>query len=283
MTGAAAVAPARLWNTWDSDHPAAMRFLPLGLELRPCVYAASRNQFTDFPATEEGLTLGPRGVTAAEGVRLGLTHVGTELELGYGSPEPSALTGHYRVRRHGEWGLRFWVLIVLRLMPPERRGACLRWRFDAERGLAIASHRGRHVAVAASRSPLLVTVHSSLAALKQEMESKGYWYLDSRGTAGPVMALRYNLEEMPELSFAAAVAESAEDAAAKARAHLVPPSPPSPSRGEGEEPRVSRSPPPLRGRVRVGGIAKARAFCAASSALSATAAAKLSSGISSRL
>ena len=43
---AAAIAPARFWNTWESDHPAAMRFLPLGLEIRPCAYAASRNAFT---------------------------------------------------------------------------------------------------------------------------------------------------------------------------------------------------------------------------------------------
>jgi putative isomerase len=234
MTGAAAVAPARLWNTWDSDHPAAMRFLPLGLELRPCVYAASRNAFTDFPATQAGLTLGPRGVTAAEGVHLGLAHAGTELELRYDSPGPGALTGNYRARRHGEWGLRFWVLIALRLMPPDRRGACLRWRFHAERGLATASHRGSHVAVGASRPPLLVTVHRSLVALRQEMESKGYWYLDSRGTAGPVMALRYNLEEMPELSFAAVVADSAEEAAQTVSAALAPPTLTLPRKGGGE-------------------------------------------------
>jgi putative isomerase len=253
MTGASQIAPARLWNTWDSDHPAAMRFLPLGLELRPCAYAASRNAFTDFPATQEGLTLGPRGVTAGDGVHLGLAHGGTELDLGYGSPEPGVLTGAYRVRKHGEWGLRFWVLLVLRLMPPERRGACLRWRFDPERGIAAASHGHRHIAVAASRDPLLVTVHRSLDALKREMESKGYWYLDSRGTSGAVMALRYNLEEMPELSFAAAVAQSAGAAADNARAYLVPPSPPSPSGGEGEEERGANFPPPLRGRDRVGG------------------------------
>ena len=227
MTVATAIAPARLWNTWDSDHPAAMRFLPLGLELRPCVYAASRDAFTDFPATQSGLTLGPRGVTAAEGVELRLLHAGTALDWRYGSPEPGTLTGAYRVRKHGEWGLRFWVLLVLRLMPPERRGAALRWRFDAERGVATASHRGRHVAVAANRQPLLVTVHRTLEALKQEMEAKGYWYLDSRGTAGPAMALRYNLEEMPELSFAAVVAESAEEAAERVRADVRPASSPS--------------------------------------------------------
>jgi putative isomerase len=257
MTDAAELAPARLWNTWESDHPAAMRFLPLGLELRPCAYAASRNAFTDFPAMGPGLVLGPRGVTAAEGVRLGLAHGGTQLDWRYGSPEPGTLTGAYRVRKHGEWGLRFWVLLVLRLMPPERRGAPVRWRFDAARGLATASHRGRHVAVGASRSPLLVTVHRSLDALKEEMESKGYWYLESRGSSGPVMALRYNLEEMPELSFAAVVAESAEEAAGKVRALLSPPPQPSPVEGEGEEGRGANSPPPLRGRDREGGRCRA--------------------------
>jgi putative isomerase len=71
----------------------------------------------------------------------------------------------------------------------------------------------------------MVTVHPSLDALREEMQSKGYWYLTSRGTAGPVMALRFNLEEMPELSFAAVVADEAAAAVERVGAVLSASSP----------------------------------------------------------
>ncbi len=237
MIAAGAVPPKRAWNSWDSDHPAAMRYLPLGLELRPCTYAASRNDFTDFPAGAPGLWLGPREV-AADDIRLRLAHAGTELDLRYTSPDPATLIGRYRVLKHGEWGLRFWVVLVLQLMPPERDGKPVRWRFDPRTGLAQARHRGRKVAVGASRRPLLVTAHPSLAALREEMQSKGYWYLDSRGTSGTLLALRYNLEEMPELVFVAAVAADPGTAVERVTAVLSMPSawrlgyrlPPHPSR-----------------------------------------------------
>ncbi|MCI0431002.1 MAG: glycoside hydrolase family 37 [Rhodospirillales bacterium] len=208
----AAVPITRAWNSWESDHPATMRFLPLGLELRVCAYASSRSAFTDFPAGAPGLVLGPRGITA-DGVELGLAHGGTELDLRYESPDPLTLLGRYRVRKHGEWGLRFWVLLVLRLIPPDAAGAPVPWRFEAADGIAAAAHAGRHVAVGAARRPLLVTVHPSIEALREEMQSKGYWYLGSRGAVGPVMALRFNLEEMPRLGFAAVVAADSDAAA----------------------------------------------------------------------
>src|SRR6185312_3878671 len=116
-------------------------------------------------------------------------------------------------------------LLVLRLMPPERAGSPVPWHFDPLTGMARAEYRAHHVAVAASRRPLLVTVHDSLEALRQEMEEKGYWYLESRGTSGPVMALRFNLEEMPELSFAAAVGDDIESAIKQAQTVLFASSP----------------------------------------------------------
>jgi putative isomerase len=251
MIGADAVAPERAWNSWDSDHPAAMRFLPLGLELRPCTYAASRNEFSDYPAGAPGLSLGPRGITADD-VRLRLTHAGTELDLRYASPDSATLIGRYRVLKHGEWGLRFWVLLVLRLMPPERDGASVGWRFDPRTGLAQARHRGWKVAVGASRNPLLVTAHPSLAALREEMQSKGYWYLDSRSTSGTLLALRYNLEEMPELTFVATVAEDPGTAVQRvgetlSRLQPSPPTLPFPSRRQGVDAADTSSPSPSRG------------------------------------
>ncbi|HXV23983.1 MAG TPA: trehalase family glycosidase [Alphaproteobacteria bacterium] len=232
MIGTDIVPAERAWNSWDSDHPAAMRYLPLGLELRPCTYAASRNDFTDYPAGAPGLSLGQRRVTA-DGVWLRLAHAGTELELRYTSPDPTTLIGRYRVLKHGEWGLRFWVVLALRLMAPERAGASARWRFDPRTGFAQAVHRRWKVAVGASRRPLLVTAHSSLAALREEMQSKGYWYLDSRSTSGTLLALRYNLEEMPGLTFVATVAADPGTAVRRVGETLSRLQPSSPASGEG--------------------------------------------------
>jgi len=91
----------------------------------------------------------------------------------------------------------------------------------------------RCAGVLGARPPLLVTSHPDLAALAHEYETHGYWYLGSRGAGGPLLALRYNLEEMPENCVAVGVgpdtpdtaSDTASDAAAaveRARAALAP-------------------------------------------------------------
>ncbi len=195
----------RAWNSWDSDHPAEMSYLPLGLRITPCAYAASTNAFTRFPAGDAGVRLGPRGIDG-EVLRLDLEHAGTVLTLGYDKPDPFTLRGSWEARRLGEWGLRFWVVLVLRLAPPTAEGRLAEWRFDPETGVMTARSGPMEVIVRGERPPLLATFHESLEALRQEFEEKGYFYLDSRGEAGPVAALRYNLEEMPRFRFVATLA-----------------------------------------------------------------------------
>ena len=67
----------------------------------------------------------------------------------------------------------------------------------------------------------MATFHDDLAALRAEFEDKGYFYLASRGTAGPLGVLRYNLEEMPAFEVAAAWAHDRAQAAALADAALA--------------------------------------------------------------
>jgi putative isomerase len=97
----------RAWNSWTSEYPAEMSFLPLGLRLTPCAYASSINRFTLFPAGN-GVALGPRAIDGSA-VELTLDHGGTSLTLSYDKPDPLTLRGHWRALRLGEWGLRFWV------------------------------------------------------------------------------------------------------------------------------------------------------------------------------
>ncbi len=212
----------RRWNSWDAEHPAAMRYLPLGLDLELCAYAASRNSFTRFPSGAEGLRLGPRRIDG-DGIELDLVHAGTELRVAYDKPDPFTLRGRWQAGRMAEWGLRFWVMLALH----SADGA--EWVFDPETGVLATEIRGRRVAVAGERPPLMASFHADMAALQAEYETKGYFCLDSRGTRGGFAVLRYHLEEMPDFAFAVAVAEDAGQAVAQARAALAAPPRPVPS------------------------------------------------------
>src|SRR5262249_10556298 len=85
-------------NGWDGEHPAAMRYLPLGLDIDLCAYAASRNSFTRFPAGAEGLRLGPRDIDG-NGITLDLVHAGTRLSLAYDKPDAFTLRGRWQAGR----------------------------------------------------------------------------------------------------------------------------------------------------------------------------------------
>ncbi|WP_119459319.1 MGH1-like glycoside hydrolase domain-containing protein [Rhodospirillaceae bacterium SYSU D60014] len=221
----------RAWNSWDSEHPAEMQYLPLGLRITPCAYASSTNGFTRFTAGSEGVRLGPRTIDGSC-IALDLAHAGTALSLNYHKPDPFTLCGSWEAHRTGEWGLRFWVLLVLRLAPPTGDGDLVDWHFDPESGAMTARSGATHIVIRGERPPLLATFHDSLDALQQEFETKGYFYLESRGSSGPVAVLRYNLEEMSRFRFVATLANDPVLAVRQAATQLEEP-PPQPSRAEG--------------------------------------------------
>jgi putative isomerase len=213
---------ARAWNSWDAEHPAEMTYLPLGLSVGFCAYAASANSFTRFPAGAPGVRLGPRAIDG-DGIRLDLAHAGTTLALDYDKLDTFTLRGRWATGRFGEWGLRFWVMLVVRLAPPEADGALVPWRYDPETGELSARHGPLHAVLRGTRPPLMATFHDSIEALQEEFESKGYFYLGSRGETGPVAVLRYHLEEMPEFRFVASLADDRALASEKAVAALSKP------------------------------------------------------------
>jgi putative isomerase len=210
----------RAWNSWDSEHPAEMSFLPLGVRITPCAYASSANSFTRFPAGK-GVVLGPRALDG-NGVGLTLAHAGTSLAVSYDKPGPLTLRGHWEAQHLAEWGLRFWIVLVLRWTPPGADGA-VEWTYDPENGELSAAASSQHIVIRGERLPLLVTFHDSLDALQREYETKGYFYLDSRGERGRVAVLRYHLEEMPRFSFVATIADDGQAASERAGAALSSP------------------------------------------------------------
>ena len=201
----------RAWNTWDGTRPAEMVFLPLGLRVTPMAYAASTKKATMFPAGA-GLRFGAR---TEDRIEAGLSHAGTELDFSWQKAGPFEITGHWRTKKLGEWGLRFWMVIAL----SSEDGAD--WTYDPETECLSAAFGHRHVAVTGTAAPLLVTAHESLDAIAAEYEQHGYWHLASRATGGTVMALRYHLEEMPELTFAVAIRDDAKLARGRANELLT--------------------------------------------------------------
>ena len=217
----AEVAPRRRFNTWDVDHPSALVHLPSGLRAHVCAYSDRAGAFTRFPAGR-GVRLGPRTLDGSS-VSLVVVHEGTELGLRFEQVGPDAACLRWRTERAGEWGLRFWVVVALELADSVGSPDSPKFRrIESEPGALGMQLPGGCACVLGARPPLLETSHVDLAALEREYETQGYWYLESRGIAGPVVALRYNLEEMPENRLAIGVAPDADAALARALFVLAP-------------------------------------------------------------
>ena len=213
--------PRRRFDTWDVDHPTALVDLPSGLRAHVCAFSARAGAFTRFPAGP-GVRLGPRTLGGSV-VNLAVAHEGTELGLRFGQVGPDAARVRWWTERTGEWGLRFWVVVALELGVFDYPHLGAQWRsIEFEPGGLSADWAGGSACVLGTRPPLLITYHPDLQALRDEYEEHGYWYLESRRATGPVAALRYNLEEMPEHCLAVGVAPDASVALAQARAALDP-------------------------------------------------------------
>ena len=190
--------PERFWGTWNAARPAEMLHIPTGFCITPLVYAASTGKASWL--TPQEVKLGSR-TTDASHVELGITHAGTELIWRWMRSSTTAIHGQWQTKKNGEWGLRFWVTLCL-------SGGDWKWQGDS----AYCTTPQGSIFVTPSSKPLLVTAHDTLSAVAEEFETHGYWYLNSRADRGQVLALRFNLDEMPELSFAANFGPSAETA-----------------------------------------------------------------------
>jgi putative isomerase len=199
--------PARHWNTWDASRPAAMRHLPTGIRLTPLLYAASTGKASLIPPSPN-VKLGTHSLDGAD-VSLTITHANTTLDWYWTKPDDHSTRATWTTRHHGEWGLRFWVTVILSCDAPGE----WEWREGA-------AHFGT-TRVTPQVPPLLITAHDSIEAVATEFESHGYWYLASRATKGRVLALRFNLDEMPTGSLTATIAGPAQSIAP----HLATPSP----------------------------------------------------------
>ncbi|MBB3771289.1 putative isomerase [Angulomicrobium tetraedrale] len=207
------IAPAEAWNSW-SERPAEMVFLPLGVRITPVLYSSKMRQATLICPPEE-IRFG-RHDLAGEHIAFETFHGGTRLAFAYEKRDPFTFSGGWERVETGEWGLRYWV--VLAISAGGREIA-----FDAASGCALVEVGGRFMALASTEAPVLVTAHDDAEALAADMQANGYFDKSSRGTRGPTLGLRFNLEMMPRQRFAAAVADRSDLAIARARQALEAP------------------------------------------------------------
>lgn len=224
MTRGAPLPLRRHWNTWRSEYPAEMTHLPLGLTVTPTAYAAAARSFTDFPAIEGRVRYERRAVDGSY-VSLATEHGGTGFTWRWDQPVEMGLRASWRATQFGEWGLRFWLMPVFAV---EGRDD-IEWLFDAEAEILHADIDGTHVAVVGSQPPLMATFHEDRRALAEELAQHGYFYLGSRGIHGRTAVLRYNFDEMPQMSLAIGIGASVAAAIATARAALAAPEPVAPT------------------------------------------------------
>lgn len=207
---------SRLWFTWG-ERPAGMIFHPLGLSVTPVLYSTRARKTSLIEPRADLVRLGAHRLDGGFAA-LETEFAGTKIGFQAGTVEPFAVRGAWEAYETGEWAARFWVVLAI---SADGAGA----RFDKASG-AVLIRKGHRWAAIVSRDPaIVVSGHEDLADLRQDIEDKGYFNLESRSEAAPLLALRFNLDMMREGAWAAAVADSEALAVAGAKAALAAPMP----------------------------------------------------------
>ena len=102
---------ARAWNTWAADRYLEMSFRPLGIRVTPMVFSA-RIAKSSFVGPGSDVRLGTHA-TDGSVVEARLTHGGTTLDWRWRKRSLYDLEGGWTTVEHGEWALRFWVVLLL--------------------------------------------------------------------------------------------------------------------------------------------------------------------------
>ncbi|MGB0718129.1 MAG: hypothetical protein ACPGO7_02240, partial [Alphaproteobacteria bacterium] len=179
------------WSTWTAERPAEFTHLNTGLSITPVLYSDRAEAATVLPPGKQ-ISYGQRDIRSGK-IKFSTLFESTRLDWCC-NREGETLDLSWKCRTNGEWGLRYWVCLGLSVPA----GASL--TYDKDTGLVAAEVDGVSFQACCKKKPLLVTVHEGVSELVEELESKGYFYLNSRGSYGSLLALRFNLDEAPEMS-----------------------------------------------------------------------------------
>jgi len=179
------------WDTWTAERPAEFTHIATGLRVSPVLYSDRAETATNLPPGRL-ISYGKRGIRDGR-IEFGTSFEDTGLDWCC-DRKGDGLDLSWTCRTNGEWGLRYWVCLCL------SGPAGTSFTYDPETGAITADCGTDLFSARCAKKPLLVTTHEDVNELVEEFGSMGYFYLNSRGTHGPFLALRYNLDEAPEMS-----------------------------------------------------------------------------------
>ena len=175
------------WWTWNPERPASVSNLQSGLTLTPILYSAKKDEASIIDPSKD-IEYGGRSFDGSL-FSFKTTFSDTVISWKYLQDEHGDLCISWNCENFGEWGLRYWFSICL-------EGS--EWSYDESEPKVKGSIGDKVVYVKLDPNPLMVTGHSSIEELVHEFNEKGYFYLNSKADRGNLLALRYNLEEMPK-------------------------------------------------------------------------------------
>ncbi len=196
----------KYWNSWNSQSPAIMEFLPAGFSICPYAYSFSIEKSTGFPFSK-AIKLYEHESNGRY-CRLQMDHAGTVLELEYFKTDDWTILGHMHVIKNGEWGLRFITMLSF--------GFDGEGRIECDDGNSHGSMRSYEIAVSLKNNPVCDCYADKNDALAVNMEKLGYYAPTPTPEGSKWYSIAYNLEETPDLYFSVSVANSYKDAKIKA-------------------------------------------------------------------
>ena len=198
-------------NTWSSQSPTIMMFLPARFRVGLSAYSYADNTYTNFPFSGAMKLLehdhdGRYCALEAE-------HNGTVLRLEYFKTDEWTVRGRAKVIKPGEWGLRFWVFITMGF---EGDGEVTR-----QNGQTEFKYRSYIFAPRMKDEAIRTCLTDNYDYAGQAMVEHGY-YAPLINAAEPKWCTwAYNLEETPVIEFALSITNDPGLAAGKAEAALA--------------------------------------------------------------
>lgn len=186
------------WGTWHAERPVELQHVEAGIRIAPLLYSAKEGRSTLLPSGPD-LMLGPREIGGGDATFTS-SFAGTVIGWRYSFSQDRPAEIEWRLKTAGEWGLRYWVLVCVE----HRRGSAA--RYDPASGTLSVGEEAETFRIITDSEPAMVTFHDSVDAAAAEIEACGYFHLASRGVEGRVAALRFNLEQTPNLRLSVAPA-----------------------------------------------------------------------------
>jgi len=190
------ISKEKYFNTWSSQSPAIMMFLPAQFSIGLGAYSYADNTYTNFPFSDSMKLL----EHDADGTYCALTavHNGTKLLVEYFKTDEWTVRCRIRVLENGEWGLRFWTFLNLGF---EGEGSISR---DAG-GDVCFRQRSYEIAAVMKDAAIRDCLAKEYDYIGLQMVDKGY-YAPLEDAENPCWHISaYNMEETPVIEFAAAV------------------------------------------------------------------------------